>query len=165
MSEIVKDSPHAIARTGDAPEVLNVSSEEMELVTAELGFQTISHSVAKNMAKLGIGLDSLGRVKVNNGMLYLTHQAMLKAVSMIQKRMDVPELTLDELETLTKALGYISEKLAKSVKVSNESTETSTIAVAEGKLRRASFAPASLVQYNYYGTEGEKKVEPKQDVG
>lgn len=167
MNELVPDR-RIPDKTGDAPEVLNVSSAEMEEVTAELGFHTISPQVAKNMAKLGIGLDALGRIKVNNGMLYLTHQVMLKAIALLQKKMEVQELTLDELEKISKTVGYLSEKLAKSVKVSNESTETPTIVVSEGKIRRASFAPASLVQnnnYHYHGTEAEKKVEHPPDIG
>lgn len=159
MNELKPVPVAAAAKVGDAPEVLNVSSEEMDqLVTAELGFTTISKSMAKNLTKLGVGLDTLGRVKFNSGMLLLSHQAMLKAVYQISKRMDSPDMDLESLKILTQSLGYISEKLAKSVKVSNESSETPTQVVSEGKLRRASFTPGAVVQYNFYGTP-EKKVE------
>lgn len=151
-------------RVGEAPEVLNVSSIEMQQVTEELGFHTVHKQVALQLAKLGVGLGNLGRVKVNSGMLYLTHQAMLNAVQQINKKFEKPDITTDELETLTKILGYISEKLAKSVKISNESEETPTQLVVEGKIRRPSFPVGDVVQnnYHYYGTENKDPADAKK---
>lgn len=163
MNELKPIPVAAGAKIGDAPEVLNVSSSEMDEIVEQTGFTTISKGMSRNLAKLGVGLDALGRVKTNSGMLLLTHQAMLKAVYKLQKRLDDPDMSDETLKLLTQSLGYISEKLAKSVKVSNESSETPTQLVSEGKLRRGSFTPGAVVQYNFYGTE--KKVEQSGNVG
>jgi hypothetical protein len=148
-------------KAGEVPEVLNVSSVEMDKITEELGFATIHENVAKQLTKLGVGVANLGRVKVNTGMLYLTHQAMLKCVAQLQKKLENCD-DAHELERITKSLGYISEKIARSVKISNESEETPQQLVAEGKVRRASFPVGAVVQnnYHYYGTESDKAKIP-----
>lgn len=126
-----------------APEV---SNEEMDQLSQELGLVGLPKTMVQKLCKLGVGLKESGLVPYANGMVLLTSNAMADAIQLVLRKLKSNKRTIDETRSLSYALGYltrnVNQTLNQAVKQENVVHE---IEHEQDKRRRKSFVPHAVV--------------------
>lgn len=128
----------------NAPEV---SDQEMEGMTKELGLVGLPKKMVSNLCAMGVGIQEKGLVKLSNGVVLVTTQAIVDTVQRIHKRLRNPKITSSEMRELSYPLGYLSRQVTQNLNtVIKQEQVVHEVEQEQDKRRRKSFVPHAVVQ-------------------
>lgn len=127
----------------------DVTDQEIDDINKEFGLVPVSQGFNSKLGRMGIQLEQIGVVKFANGASSIGINGLILCIQQLTNRLHNPDLANAEAIDLSKAVGYIVEKLAKINKTAVES-DVATRAVNEEsfKRKRRSYIPSAVVQIN-----------------
>lgn len=129
----------------DEPYLPNINPERLQAIGRTLGLAMIDTAQLIALRDLGIAVEGAGVVNLARGQAFATSSAILATIARLQKKMDAPDLSIEDLRAIAYPLGYLADKLAKTNKTAADIGQAITGGQSPAERKQTSFPVGSTV--------------------